>query len=229
MIDTCGRILLEGKGVVKEAADGHGGVFKAMLKNGVIEEMDKLGIEWVFTGNVDNVLLKLVDPLVLGLAIHNKVLAAAKTVIKLREDEKRGTFCKKNGRPCVLEYTEIPKEIAGLRDIDGNLVYREASVNINLFNINVIKQTCKKELKYHTAFKKASYINRLGEKVEPTEANAYKFETFIFDVYQDLESIVLMRGVRDEEFAPVKNRTGENGPEIAKKLYELYMEKYKQS
>ena len=77
-----GKILLDENGLVKEAADGHGGTLKAMGKNKIIEEMKNNGIEWVFISGVDNVLVKSVDPILLGMSIDAKVLGAVKTIEK---------------------------------------------------------------------------------------------------------------------------------------------------
>ena len=43
MVDTEGKILLTEEGIIKEAADGHGGIFEAMFKNDVIEDMKQRG------------------------------------------------------------------------------------------------------------------------------------------------------------------------------------------
>jgi len=39
-----------------------------------------------------------------------------------------GVFCKKNGRPSVVEYTEIPKEMAEAKDERGELIYGESHI-----------------------------------------------------------------------------------------------------
>ena len=92
MIDTNGKILLNEEGLIKEAADGHGGVYIAMLKNKVIEDMKKRGIDWIFIGGIDNVLVKMVDPTLIGLAIDKNVSAAGKSVVKAYPEEKLECF-----------------------------------------------------------------------------------------------------------------------------------------
>ena len=49
--------------------------------------------------------------------------------------------------------------------------------------------------------------------------DACKFELFLFDAFLNLESLGLLRVLRQEEFAPVKNATGADSPEIARKMY----------
>lgn len=111
-----GHIVLKEDGTIKEAADGHGGVFESMTRNGIVEQMKENGIKWVFIGGVDNVLVKMVDPILIGLTIKKNALAAGKSVVKANPSERVGVFCKKNGKPSVIEYTEISKEMAEATD-----------------------------------------------------------------------------------------------------------------
>ncbi len=41
MLSEDGKILLSEKGKIKEAADGHGGVFEALYKNNMYEDMKR--------------------------------------------------------------------------------------------------------------------------------------------------------------------------------------------
>lgn len=92
----------------------------------------------------------------------------------------------------------------------------------NLFNINAIKRASTNELDYHIAIKKADYLDENGTVVRASKPNAYKFEQFIFDTFKLFDDISILRGKREEDFAPVKNFDGEDSPETAKKLYENY-------
>ena len=102
MVDTEGKILIGENGLIKEAADGHGGIYEALVKNGMTKKMRELGVEWIFIGGVDNCLVKMVDPVLMGIAIQKHVTAAGKSVVKSNPGEKVGVFCKKNGRPSVV-------------------------------------------------------------------------------------------------------------------------------
>lgn len=223
MIDTNGKILVDEAGMVKQAADGHGGIFEAMRKEGILEDMQKRGIEWIFIAGVDNVLAKMVDPLLTGIAINQKCLAAGKSVVKNNPKEKVGVFCKKNNKPSVIEYTEITDEMAEAVSENGELLYGESHILCNLFNIKALEQIATNKLPYHSAFKKAKYIDKSGVIVVPTEPNAYKFEAFIFDAFEALNDMAIMRVKREEEFAPVKNAEGVDSPETASKLYIEFM------
>jgi len=219
MVDTNGKCLIDEKGNIKEAADGHGGIFKSILKSGALYDMQSRGIEWVFIGGVDNVLVKPVDPVLIGLSIKDNVDAAGKSIIKANPHEKVGIFCKRNGRPSVIEYSEISDELAEERLENGELKYAESHILCNLFSLNAINKIASIELPYHVAFKKAKYIDCDGNLIVSEKPNAYKFESFIFDAFEKLDDLVVLRVKRENEFAPVKNAEGEDSPETARKLY----------
>ena len=222
MLDVNGKILRTEDGLVKEAADGHGGVLEAIYKNNILEDMQERNIKWIYIGGVDNVLAKMVDPVFIGLAKDGGYYAAGKSLVKACPEEKVGVFCKKNGKPTVVEYTEISDEMANATDDKGELLYGESHILCNLFSIEAIEKISKNKLSYHTAFKKADYLNDKCEFVIAEKPNAYKFESFIFDAFETLENMIVMRVKREEEFAPVKNKEGVDSPETARKLYEEY-------
>lgn len=225
MISKEGKILLNEEGLIKEASDGHGGIFNAMFKNGIVSDMKRRDIKWIFIGPVDNPLVNMADETLIGLAIDKKVLAAGKSLIKANPEEKVGIFCRKNNRPSVIEYTEITDEMAHEVDKNGNLLYGESHMNCNLFNIKAIDKIGDEKLQYHIAFKKADYINEKGELIIGNEPNSYKFETFIFDAFNKLDDMAILRVKREEEFAPVKGATGVDSAETARKLYNQYHNK----
>lgn len=222
LLDEQGKLLVGKDGIIKEASNGNGGIFNSMLKKGAIDDMDKRGIEWIFIGSVDNILLKNIDVLLLGLTASRGNQIGTRTVLKRSPDEKVGVLCKQNNRVKVIEYTELPDDIAGITDNNGELVFGESHIMCNLFNINAVKRSSTKELEYHVAFKKSNYLDKEGNLIEPDKANAYKFEQFIFDSFKLFDDIAILRGKREEDFAPVKNMVGEDSPETAKKLYENY-------
>ena len=138
VINEQGKILLNKDGLINKAADGHGGIFVAMRKNEIIHDMKSRGIEWAFISGVDNILVKMVDPIFVGMAKEKNTLAAGKSVVKVCPEERVGVFCRKNEKPSVIEYTEISKELAENREKNGELTYGESHILCNLFNIEAI-------------------------------------------------------------------------------------------
>ena len=225
MMDTEGKILIGEDGLIKLAADGHGGIYESLVKTQMTKKMRELGIEWVFIGGVDNCLVKMVDPVLMGIAIDKKVTVACKSVVKANPQEKGGVFCRRNGKPNVIEYTEITEEMAEATDENGELLYGESHILCNLFSIDAIERMGSEPLPYHVAFKKAKYIDKDGKLVEPDSPNAYKFEAFLFDAFGEVDDMAVLRVKREEEFAPVKN-SDEKGVDCPKTARELYKKFY---
>ena len=224
MMDTEGKILIGEDGLIKLAADGHGGIYESLVKSGMTKKMKELGVEWVFIGGVDNCLVKMVDPVLMGIAIDQQVTVACKSVVKANPQEKVGVFCKRNGKPNVIEYTEITDEMAEARDKDGELLYGESHILCNLFSVGAIERMGAEPLPYHVAYKKAKYIDKDGNLVVPDSPNAYKFEAFLFDAFGEVDEMAVLRVKREEEFAPVKNAdtAGVDCPKTARELYKKF-------
>lgn len=225
LLNKKGKLILGEDGLIKLASEGNGGIFYSMAKKGIIDDMKSKNIKWIFIGSVDNLLVKYVDTLLLGLAIKQNVNIATRTVIKNSPNERVGVLCKKNGKVKVIEYTEVPKEMMVATDEAGEFLYGESHIMCNLFSLEAIEKASTKELKYHVAVKKIKYIDENGNLVNPTEPNCYKFEKFVFDSFGLFDEIAILRGKREEDFAPIKNAEGQDSPETAKKLYENYMAK----
>ena len=219
LITEKGEFLIDENYKIKEAADGNGGIFASMRKAGIIDELKEKGIEWVFIGAVDNPLLNMSDEILLGVAIAQNTLIASKSVVKAFPEEPVGVFCMQNKKVKVIEYTELPKKFSTAVDENGELLFGEAHIMCNLFNTKALEKISNEKLIYHKAFKKATYMNLDGEIIKPENPNAYKFEAFIFDSFEFFNDISILRGKREDDFAPVKNATGNDSPETAKKLY----------
>lgn len=222
IINTEGKIILDRIDCIKEASNGNGNVFVSMYKHGIIKSMQELGIEWVSFGGIDNVLLKNVDPLFLGMAIDKKQQIASKSTFKEEPLEKTAVYCRKNGRPEILDYDDIDIELSEEKDDNGLYLYREANMLSHLMSIEAIKKVSTIPLAYHRAFKKNDYINSEGVKTVPSKPNTYKFENFIFDAFKYFDDMLLLRVNAEEEFAPIKDFTGIYSPETAKTKYEKY-------
>lgn len=219
LIDTNGKILLDKNGCIKEASDGNGGIYEAINKNGVLQDMKQKGIEWIFIGGIDNILLNISDPILIGLTVKQRNLIASKSVVKSNPKERVGVFGRVNGKPKVIEYTELPEKMAEETDANGNLIFGDANILNHLLNIKVLEDLANVKLPYHIALKKAGYLDEHNNYIEPTEPNAYKFEAFIFDAFERYEDMSVLRVKREDEFAPIKNAEGADSPETAKKLY----------
>ena len=227
LVDKEGKLLIGKDLKIREASDGNGGTYASLRTSGALADMKERGIKWIFIGGVDNVLIKMVDVTLIGLAIKQGTQIAAKSVVKANPHEKVGVFCRMNGHPKVIEYSELPEKMAEEVDNNGELKFGESNIVCNLYTIDAVEKVSKEILMYHTAVKKNSYIDENRREVVPTEPNSYKFESFIFDAFEFFDDIAILRGKREDDFAPVKNREGVDSPKTAKELYEKYWNRQK--
>ena len=227
LLDVNGKFLIGKDMKIREASDGNGGTYSSLRSSGALADMKERGVKWIFIGGVDNALLKMTDTVLLGLTIDKKYQIASKSVVKANPYERVGVFCKMNGHPKVIEYTELPEKMAEEVDNNGELKFGESNILCHLYSIEAIEKISKETLMYHTAFKKNSYIDEDGKEVIPESPNSYKFESFIFDAFEFFDDMAILRGKREDDFAPVKNKDGVDSPKTAKELYEKYWERQK--
>lgn len=217
------KLILGENKLIKEAANGNGGIFGSMAKNKILEDMRKREIRWIFISSIDNILLKVADTTLIGLAEDKKVEIATKSLVRNSPDEKVGAICKKNNKIKVIEYSEMSDEMKNKTNEDGELTFSESHIMCNLFSLKALNDLSNKKLPYHIAHKKADYLNDKGELVKVDTPNAYKFETFIFDSWTYFDDIAILRGKREEDFAPIKNKEGVDSPKTAVELYNNYI------
>lgn len=210
------EVLIEDNRVVM-ASCGHGNVFKAMKKNNIFKDLKSKKIKWLLITGIDNILMKPVDLFSLGLVAKSNSSSIGKSTCKLTAEEKMGIFCINNNKIDVIEYSEIDEDISKSKDEKGNLIYNDAHLLWNIYNVNNIKKILNKDVPYHKALKNISKNSNIR--------NIYKLESFIFDYFRYFNDMIILRVNRDEEFAPIKNKSGMDSPETAYKLYTSYYDK----
>ena len=228
LINTEGELILQEPYLIKEASNGNGNVFKSMKRSNIIEDMRNLGIKWICFGGIDNVLLKNVDPLFLGLTIGDNMEIGSKSIFKKEPLEKTAVYCKKNDKPSILDYDDITFELSESK-ISGTdtYLYREANMLSHIMSIDAVEKVKDIELKYHRAYKKNAFVNSEGVKQVPDKPNTFKFENFIFDAFSYFDDMLLLRVDENEEFAPIKDFTGTYNPDSAIEKYNNYMKRTK--
>jgi UDP-N-acetylglucosamine/UDP-N-acetylgalactosamine diphosphorylase len=218
VVDALGQILLDSKSAISQGPNGNGGCFLGLSRSGALADMKRRGIEWVFIYSVDNALVKMCDPHFVGYAIASGLPAASKAVAKAGPEERVGVFCKREGRPSVIEYSELSPEMRHARDADGRLTYGAGNIAVHLFSRAFLEREAATPLPYHAAHKRIPYVGPNGSRQEPSAPNAWKFELFMFDLFPRAENMAVLEVVREEEFAPVKNRDGVDSPQTAREL-----------
>jgi UDP-N-acetylglucosamine/UDP-N-acetylgalactosamine diphosphorylase len=202
-----GRLLMAGKGGLFQNPDGHGGVVDALEKAGCLRQMQDGGIEELFYFQVDNPLVRVPDPLFLGIHLQEDAEVSSKVIRKAYPEEKLGAIGRIDGRPGVIEYSDLDRAQMLARDERGELLYGMGSIAIHIFRVSFFAGRSL-ELPLHVARKKAKVLLPTAGGMRPAELEAVKLEKFIFDTIPQARNPVFFETVREEEFAPLKNREG---------------------
>lgn len=202
-----GKILLVDKANIACSPDGHGGSLKAFYESGALDDMKRRGVELLSYFQIDNPLINIFDPLFIGLHVLDEAEMSSKALIKTGPKEKVGNFCLVDGRVTVIEYSDLPDELAERRNPDGSLVFELGSIAIHIINRAFVEKlnAGNFSLPLHRAVKKIQHIDEKGNAVE---SDGIKLESFVFDALPLASKSVILQTIRSEEFAPTKNATG---------------------
>lgn len=226
--------MLDSKSHVATAPDGNGGLYKALRdpldpssssSTSVISSLQSRGIQYIHCYGVDNCLVKVGDPTFLGINIAKKVEAGVKTVIKTDPKENVGVVAMKNGKWNVIEYSEIPAQLAEAKDEHdpSQLLFRGANIVNHFYTTNFLAErvpSFEGEIPFHIARKKIPTIDTsTGELIKPTSPNGMKLELFIFDVFPFCQDLAVHEVARNTDFSPLKNApgTGSDDPETSRR------------
>jgi UDP-N-acetylglucosamine pyrophosphorylase len=217
-ISSDGKLILQNEFSLFKNPDGHGGSLTALESSGSIDDMKTRGIELISYFQVDNPLVKIIDPVFIGFHRMNNASISSKAVKKSYADEKVGVFVEfDNKKFGVIEYSDMPEEKIQLKDDSGILKFNLGSIAIHLFNRNFIEEVTsgtKISLPYHAAKKKIKAFS----SGKTDEIDGIKYEKFVFDALNLTKDNIIFETSREEEFAPIKNPSGVDSIESARNL-----------
>lgn len=220
VVDRDGRLIMSAKHAIAMSPNGHGGTVPALAKSGMLDDMRGRGVRDLFYFQVDNVLVKIADPVFMGYHRLRSAQMSLKVLEKREPEEGLGVVGCVGRQFHVVEYSDLDKDHKYRRDSDGRLTYRMGSIAIHAFTVDFLGRMSRlpNGLPIHQAKKAVSYLDEDGHLREPEAGvkNAIKFETFIFDVLPQAENALVFETVREEDFAPVKNAEGPDSPQTAK-------------
>jgi UDP-N-acetylglucosamine/UDP-N-acetylgalactosamine diphosphorylase len=224
-VDFSGRILLETKGTIALSPDGHGGSLRALARSGALDLMQREGIDTLSYFQVDNPLVRGIDPTFIGWHLLRGSEMSSKMVPKAYAEEKVGHFCTQQGKLVVVEYSDLPLALQRETDAAGGLRYVAGSIAIHLLDREFIRrmagsadagQATGAALPFHRADKKIPTVDAAGEPVKPAKANGVKFELFVFDALPFAKNPVVIETRRADDFSPVKNADGLDSPQTCR-------------
>jgi len=214
-----GKLLLGETDSLALSPDGHGGSLRALHRSGALADMKARGVEHLSYFQVDNPLVHTIDPLFIGLHDLTGSEMSSKTVAKAGPLEKVGNFCIGDGKVQVIEYSDLPEELARKTD-GGSLAFNAGSIAIHALRVSFIERLNaggRLELPWHRAEKKVPYVDENGTAVKPEQPNAVKLEQFVFDAIPLAANPLVFTTSRSEEFSPVKNAQGDDSPATCKR------------
>ncbi len=210
-----GRLLLAEKDSLALSPDGHGGSLRALDRSGALADMRKRGVEHLSYFQVDNPLVHCIDPLFLGLHDLTSSEMSSKTIPKAHALEKVGNFVMADGVVQVIEYSDLPDELAKQTNSDGSLRFNAGSIAIHALRVSFVERLNhggQLKLPWHRAEKKVACVDEQGRAVKPDKPNAVKLEQFVFDAIPLAKNAIVYETDRAEEFSPVKNAEGVDSP-----------------
>jgi len=208
-----GKVLLADKDALALSPNGHGGSLKALYRSGAIDDMAGRGVEQISYVQVDNPLVRVIDPIFIGLHALDKAQMSSKMLPKRDPFEKLGNLCLIDGKMTVIEYSNLPDDLAVQRVDTGELRFRAGSIAIHVIRADFVRKLNESEqgfaLPFNRAEKKVPCIDTAtGQPVDISGGgggNAVKLETFVFDALPMTDSSIVYESDRDDEFAPIKN------------------------
>ncbi|MCH2125288.1 MAG: UDPGP type 1 family protein [Pirellulaceae bacterium] len=205
-----GKLLMKSKDSLCLSPDGHGGMLPAMDRNGILINAEERNLDHLFYCQVDNPLVQICDPLLVGYHLHAQSELTTQVVSKTGPLEKVGNVVLLDGHLRIIEYSDLPREAAIGRTANGELKLWAGNMGVHIFSRKFLQRMVQDPatLPFHLAKKKVAHIDPSGNWVEPSQPNAIKYERFIFDLLPFAHNAIVVEGRKSECFAPVKNTAG---------------------
>ncbi len=214
-LTASGKLLLAADGGLAMHPGGHGGALDALRAGGLLEEMERRGVEELFYFQVDNPLLRVPDPEFAGFHRLAASEMSSKVVSKDCPEEKLGVPGRSAGRPRIIEYSELDRPARHARRPDGRLRFAHGSIAAHLLSLRFLSNASLR-LPLHQARKKVEVLVPGPGGGVREELEAIKLEKFIFDAIPLASNAQFLETERGEEFAPLKNASGADSIETCR-------------
>ncbi len=215
-VDLDGKLFLAEKDSLALSPDGHGGSLRALVRSGAVEFLKERGVTVLSYFQVDNPLVKVIDPVFIGFHLGAGSEMSSKMIPKAFPTEKVGNFCVNRGKTCVVEYSDLPVELAESRNPDGSLRFVAGSIAIHILDVGFVERMGSTRFPMHRADKKIAHLDSGGRVIHPETPNGVKFEMFVFDALPMAENPIVVETLRRDDFSPVKNAEGVDSPQTCR-------------
>ncbi len=210
-------IVADEQGNLCWTGDGHGGVYRALVKKNVdnqswLEKMHNLGVRHLVMHNVDNPAARPLDPQRIGFHLREDALFTMSAVRKIDPDEKVGLLMqhRETGRLEVVEYNELDHTIAGLRNPrTGRLLHEAGNINTHLVALEAVRPDIEP-----TIYRDKKVNSRIGE------VSASSMEMLSQHITRLLDSgrVRAYEVDRSKFFMPTKNVSGSDSIESTTRM-----------
>jgi UDP-N-acetylglucosamine/UDP-N-acetylgalactosamine diphosphorylase len=192
-------MFLENKYKIAVGPNGNGSFFRQFSNSGLLQKWKGEGIEHIQLLPVDNPLF---NPLgVKEISAHlqsgNEVTLYGDYIRS--NNEKVGTIVSFEKSLTVIDYMEREES-----QLEGDLL---GNLGIYLFSLEYLERVSNEPLPLHLVNKIAPQLFD-NQTLRPSEPNAWKFETFLFDAFVHSQKCGALHVSREEMFAPLKNSQG---------------------
>ncbi len=215
--DLDGKPLYLNPGEILTSPNGNGGWYSSLYNSDILKDGLFDGVEWINVFSVDNVLQGIADPVFLGATIESGYACGSKVIRKVYPEEHVGVICILEGRPYIIEYYELDDLKREHGELDDSMFNYGVTLNY-LFQVSELGKTLVVDMPIHKVKKNVKRFYKDGRYVESSELNAYKYETLALDLIHMMDSCLAFEIEREKEFAPIKNKEGEDSLDTARIL-----------
>lgn len=211
--EASGQLLLATPDSFALSPDGHGGLLRAFERSGCLQDARERGVEHLFYAQIDNPLVSVCDPQLIGFHALSGSEMTTQVVRKAHALERVGNVVELDGKVQIIEYSDLPEDVAQATDTAGELKLWAGNIAVHVFRREFLERAAQRDesLPFHIARKKVPYWDvETQQNVEPSEPNAIKFERFIFDLLPLAENAIVVEADKATSFAPVKNADTES-------------------
>ncbi|MBI1926073.1 UTP--glucose-1-phosphate uridylyltransferase [Candidatus Poribacteria bacterium] len=210
VLDDEGKPIQLDNGAYLESPTGHGSLLKTVRNSDLLPRLKAEGIEYLFYFQYPNVLERVCDPFMLGYHDLNGFEFTAKGILDYKPDEKMGRIALVGGKLWAVEHHLMQKG-------ESNFWRQKYPANTGsmLFSLSFLER-CSKDcsLPWH----------KISHRLPGSRGSYFlKPEQSIFDLLPYAKTSGLVIVSREDEYAPVKQMSGNDSLEAAKSaLVNLY-------
>jgi len=205
------RFMLERPDRIFDDTEGPAGMLSALARCGALANIQARGIKHLFYFQVDNPLVNVPDLEFVGYHLLAESELGTLVIAKRHPFERVGNLVAVDDSVRVIEYSDMPDDVAERRNADGSLTIWAGSMGVHVMKAAFLERMAAQNnsLPFHRARKKVPHVDAAGRPVDPQEPNAIKFEQFIFDLLPSAKGAIGVEADPQQAFAPLKNASGD--------------------